>query len=545
MSEYERTILFEKEKGGQRRIAQAMARDASIENMELTRLIEGVEIRKMKGEIQREVMGIAYHSRQVRPDYLFAAIRGLKEDGHRFIEDALQRGARAVLLEEEREIPNGTAILVSNSRRALARIASNFYGNPSSRLKLIGVTGTNGKTTITYLLESIFKKAGHPAGVIGTVNYRYGQTAVSAPNTTPESLDLQRILAEMVDEGITHVITEVSSHGLDLDRVEACQFDGAVFTNLTQDHLDYHPSMAHYFESKKKLFSEHLVTSPKTRRFAVTNQDDPRGQTIVEGIGLPVFRYGLGPSCDISADRMVSTFEGLSCRIRTPRGAVAVRSSLIGGFNLYNVMAAVGTGIAMDIPLEVLKEGIEALKGVPGRLERVENERELYVFVDYAHTPDALERTLLALTSVLDEAGRVRSEEGEKVITVFGCGGDRDRTKRPRMGEVAAKLSDLVVLTSDNPRTEDPLAILDEVEKGVREAGLEKWARGEPEGWRRGKGYLKIADRREAIRTALRLSRPMDVILIAGKGHEDYQIIGKEKFPFDDRVEVKKALEAL
>ena len=513
--------------------------------MELTRLIEGVEVRRIDGETRREVEGIAYHSRQVRPGYLFAAIRGLAADGHRFIEDALQRGARAVLLEEEQKIPDGTAILVRDSRKALARIAANFYGNPSSRLKLIGVTGTNGKTTITYLLESIFKKAGHPAGVIGTISYRYGQTTVSAPNTTPESLDLQRVLAEMVDEGITHVIMEVSSHGLDLDRVQACQFDGAVFTNLTRDHLDYHSTMERYFESKRKLFSEYLMMSPKTGRFAVTNQDDPRGETIVEGIDLPVFRYGLGPSSEISAERVVSTFEGLSCRIRTPRGSVAVHSPLIGGFNLYNIMAAVGTGVAMDIPLEVLKDGVEALKGVPGRLERVENERGFYVFVDYAHTPDALERALLALTSVLDEEGRARSEEGEKVMTVFGCGGDRDRTKRPLMGEAAARLSDLVVLTSDNPRTEDPLAILDEVEKGVREAGLEKWTPGEPGGWRRGKGYLKIPDRREAIRTALRLSRPADVVLIAGKGHEDYQIVGKEKFPFDDRVEVKKALEAL
>ncbi len=231
--------------------------------MELTKLMEGVEIEKMTGETRRGVEGIAYHSQQVRKGFLFAAIRGLKTDGHRFIEDALQRGAETILLEEKREIPRATAIFVSNSRKALARVSANFYGNPSSRLKLIGVTGTNGKTTITYLLESIFKKASYPVGVIGTISYRYGQTVVSAPNTTPESLDLQRVLAEMVDEGITHVIMEVSSHGLDLDRVYGCEFDGAIFTNLTRDHLDYHPTMDHYFESKRKLFSDYPGDEPQ------------------------------------------------------------------------------------------------------------------------------------------------------------------------------------------------------------------------------------------------------------------------------------------
>jgi UDP-N-acetylmuramoyl-L-alanyl-D-glutamate--2,6-diaminopimelate ligase len=513
--------------------------------MELTKLMEGVEIKKMTGESRKEIKGVAYHSHQVRKGYLFAAIRGLKVDGHQYIEDALQRGAETVLLEEERKVPRGTAILVPNSRMALARIAANFYGNPSSRINLIGVTGTNGKTTITYLLESIFKKARHPAGVIGTINYHYGQTVVSAPNTTPESLDLQRILAEMVDEGITHVIMEVSSHGLDLDRIHGCQFDGAIFTNLTQDHLDFHPTMNHYFESKKKLFSDYLMKSPKARRFAVTNQDDPRGEAIVEGVDVPVFRYGLGPSCQISADQVTFTLEGLSCRVKTPGGLFPLQSQLIGGFNLHNIMAAVSTGVAMDIPLETMKDGIESMTGVSGRLERVENQKGIHVFVDYAHTPDALERSLMGLTSILEEKRRAWPQTEEKVITVFGCGGDRDRTKRPLMGEVAARLSDLVVLTSDNPRTEDPLAIVDEAEKGVQKTGLERWAPGELKAWRKKKGYCKVPDRREAIRTAVRLARPSDVVLIAGKGHEDYQIIGTKKFPFDDRVEVKRALEEL
>lgn len=513
--------------------------------MELTKLMEGVEIRGLTGEVRKDIKGIAYHSHEVRKGFLFAAVRGLKVDGHRYIEDALQRDAEAVLLEEERKISRGTTILVPNSRRALARIAANFYGNPSSKIKLIGVTGTNGKTTITYLLESIFRKARFPVGVIGTINYHYGQTVVAAPNTTPESLDLQRIMAEMVDEGVTHVIMEVSSHGLGLDRVYGCQFDGAIFTNLTQDHLDYHSTMDHYFESKKKLFSDYLMKSPKTRRFAVTNQDDPRGEAIVEGVDLPIFRYGLDPSCPVSADQANFTFEGLSCRIKTPGGSLQIHSHLIGGFNLHNIMAAVATGVAMELSLESIKDGIESVRGVSGRLEKVENQKGIHILVDYAHTPDALERSLKGLVSIVEEKRRARAQAEEKIITVFGCGGDRDRTKRPLMGEVAGRWSDLVVLTSDNPRTEDPLAIVDEAEEGVKKIGLEKWDPGGLKAWRMKRGYVKVPDRREAIRTAIRLARPSDVVLVAGKGHEDYQVIGTKKFPFDDRVEVKRALEEL
>jgi UDP-N-acetylmuramoyl-L-alanyl-D-glutamate--2,6-diaminopimelate ligase len=502
--------------------------------MKLRKILEGVEIKKMTGETQKEIEGIAYHSKQVGEGFLFAAIRGLEFDGHQFIDEAMERGAEAVLLEEGQEIPNRTMIFVPNSRQALATISSNFYGNPSSRVRLIGITGTNGKTTTTYLLESILKRAGYDVGVIGTINYRFGQKTISAPNTTPESLDLQRILWEMVKEGTSHVIMEVSSHGLDLDRVFGCQFDGVIFTNFTSDHLDYHKTLGHYFESKRKLFSESLIESRKAKRFAVTNHDDPRGEEIVKGIGLPVIRYGLNSSCDISADQVVSTFEGLSCRIRTPKGKFSVHSKLMGGFNLYNILAAVATGIGMDIPLEAIKNGVEGLEGVSGRFEKVGNRRRMNVIVDYAHTHDALERVLVGLRSIQSHG---------KIITVFGCGGDRDRTKRPLMGEVAGRYSDLAILTSDNPRTEDPLAIMDEVEKGLKSLPLKEWHQDEMESWRSKKGYLKVPDRREAIRTAIGLAQPLDTVLIAGKGHEDYQIIGKKKFPFDDRVEARKALE--
>jgi len=507
--------------------------------MELRKLLEGVEVKKIAGDPLKEVEGIAYHTKQIGKGFLFAAIRGLEADGHQFIEEAVQKGAGVVVSEEEREVSDRTLILVPNSRRALAKISSNFYGDPSSRLKLIGITGTNGKTTTTYLLESIFRKAGCDVGVIGTINYRFGQKTTPAPNTTPESLDLQRILWEMVKEGTSHVIMEVSSHGLDLDRVFGCQFDGVVFTNLTSEHLDYHKTLEKYFESKKKLFSDYLVESRKKRRFAVTNHDDPRGGKMVEGIDLPVIRYGLSPSCDITADQVTSSFEGLSCRVRTPRGDLSLRSKLIGDFNVYNILAAVSVGIGMEVPLETLKKGVEGLEGVSGRFEKVENTRGFHVIVDYAHTHDALERVLLGLKGIIENG----TQNHGKMITVFGCGGDRDRTKRPLMGEVAGKYSDLAILTSDNPRTEDPLAILEEVEKGFKSLPLREWHPDEIELWRSKKGYLKVPDRREAIRMAIRLAQPSDTVLIAGKGHEDYQIVGKKRFPFDDRIEAQKALE--
>ena len=507
--------------------------------MELTKLLEGVEISRIGGETRREIEGITYHSRRVEKGFLFAAIRGMESDGHQFIGEAIDRGAVAVLLEQEREIGGRTMIRVPNSRQALARVSSNFYGNPSSRVTLIGITGTNGKTTTTYLLESILKQAGYAVGVIGTVNYRYGQKRIPAPNTTPESLDLQRMLWEMAEEKVTHVIMEVSSHGIDLDRVFGCEFDGVIFTNFTSDHLDYHKTLSQYFDSKKRLFSESLMKSPKRRRFAVTNDDDPRGEEIVEGIDLPIIRYGLNPSCDFSADQLTSTFDGLSCRIRTPKGEFSIHSRLIGEYNLYNILAATAAGMAMGLSLETLREGVAKLDGVVGRFEKVENPRGIHVIVDYAHTHDALERVLLGLKGILGSSTR---NDG-KVITVFGCGGDRDRTKRPLMGEVAGRYSDLSILTSDNPRTEDPLAIMDEVEKGLQSLPLTEWQKSEISSWRSKKGYLKIPDRRKAIQMAIQLAQPFDVVLIAGKGHEDYQIIGKEKFPFDDRVEARKALE--
>ncbi len=507
--------------------------------MELNQLLEGVEIRRVIGETRKEIKGIAYHSKKVNPGDLFVALRGWEVDGHRFIDEAIANGAEAVLLEEEVEVEDRTSIFVPNSRKALARVASNFYGDPSNRMSLIGITGTNGKTTTSFLLESILRKAGWQVGVIGTINYRYGQYVFPAWNTTPESLDLQRMLSEMSEGGISHVVMEVSSHGLDLDRVYGCQFDGAIFTNFTSDHLDYHQTLERYFESKRKLFYELLPESRKPHRFAVTNADDPKGEEIVKGVDLSILRYGLDKPCDVFATDVSLTFEGISCEIRTPKGPFSLHSKLIGRFNLYNILSAVAAGFGMGLPLEVLKEGAEAVEGISGRLEKVPNSKSIHIIVDYAHTRDALERVLLGLKNTLSHPSGGR----RRLITVFGCGGDRDRTKRPLMGEVAARHSDLVVLTSDNPRTEDPLAIMEEVEKGFQNLSLEELDRDRWNEWRSKKGYVKIPDRREAIRLAVRSAHPEDIVLIAGKGHEDYQIIGKQKFPFDDRIEARKALE--
>lgn len=506
--------------------------------MELNKLLEGVEVRRIVGETRKEIQGIAYHSKEVRPGFLFAALRGFETDGHHFIDDAIERGAEAILLEEGPEVKGKTLIFVPNSRQALARVSKTFYGNPSSQISLVGVTGTNGKTTTTFLLESILNQGGFSVGVIGTINYRYRQKVLPASNTTPESLDLQRILREMLEEGVSHVVMEVSSHGLDLGRILGCEFDGAVFTNFTSDHLDYHQTLERYFESKRKLFSQYLMNSQKKGRFAVTNGDDPRGEDIVREIDLPILRYGLESTCDVSAKEIRLSFEGISCQINTPKGGFSIRSKLTGRFNLYNILAAVATGVGLGLSPEVLKAGVERIEGVSGRFEKVENQKGIYVIVDYAHTHDALERVLFGLKDMLTS-----SQNKGKIITVFGCGGDRDRTKRPRMGEVAARYSDLVVLTSDNPRTEDPLLIIEEVEQGFHLHSLEEWHPDRMETWRIRKGYLKIPDRREAIRRAIRIALPGDIVLIAGKGHEDYQIIGKKKIPFDDRIEAKRALE--
>ena len=418
------------------------------------------------------------------------------------------------------------------SREALAQVASAFFGDPSLSLTVIGITGTNGKTTTSYLLESILGEAGEKTGIVGTVNYRYAGQVRPAATTTPESLDLQRLLAGMREAGVTHAVLEVSSHALDMQRVKGCNFDVALFTNLTRDHLDYHGSMEKYFQAKKLLFTEALRESRKKNLFSVINSDDPRGEDLRRSAVGTIFRYGVKSRGEVYPERFSVDLDGIRAEIVTPRGKLEIASPLIGLHNLYNILAAVSVAEALEISPEVTARGVARMARVPGRLDRVPEGEGIRIFVDYAHTPDALERALETL----------RSARPARLLVIFGCGGDRDRGKRPAMGKAAALGSDWAVVTSDNPRTEDPLRILEEVEDGIRETGRprltpEDLAAGEESG-----GYFVIPDRCEAISRTIGAARPGDVILIAGKGHEDYQILGARKIHFDDREEALAAL---
>lgn len=496
--------------------------------MQLGRLLEGVEIRNFRGDPQLEIVGLEYDSRAVRGGCLFAALRGHTQDGHRFIQEAIRNGAVAVVAESAEAVgdPDGdiAMIQVRDSRKALSRLAVRFYNRPFEGINLIGITGTNGKTTTSYMMESILAHSGAKPGVIGTINYRLAGQTWEAPITTPESSDLMRILRSMADAGATDVLVEVSSHALDQGRVMDCPFRIGIFTNISRDHLDYHQSMESYFEAKSLLFRGLGKKGNGNTPSAVINVDDPKGQELVKRTEAPVITYGLGSDCHVRASQVRATIEGLTARLITPTGEIDIRSPLIGDFNIYNILAASAGALCMGIDLNAIGSGIAHLKKIPGRLELVKNSRSLSIVVDYAHTPDALSKALKA----------IRPLAKGRLITVFGCGGDRDKGKRSQMGRVAGGHSDVVFITSDNPRTEDPAAIATEIEAGVREAGLSR-LKGHPGARPEHPGYILDLDRRNAIHRAVEMAEGGDLILIAGKGHEDYQIIGKEKRPFDDR----------
>jgi len=497
------------------------------------------EVEEAQGDLDRRVDGLTYDSRRVRDGSVFFAIPGEKLDGHEFIGEAIRRGAAAVVLLHGSAPPGGTFVRVNDVRRAMGLWSAHFYGRPSERLTLTGVTGTNGKTTVSYLLESILSAARLEPGVIGTVNYRYRGRQVPSHHTTPESLDLQALLAEMSQAGVKSVAMEVSSHALAQERVRGLEFDLALFTNLSRDHLDYHADMEDYFRAKSKLFTDHLKHSKKNKRAAVIYGGDPHGEVLIRQIRsteIDVWSYGESPQWDVHPLEVESDVGGQRGKLQARDQQIEFSSSLIGAANLQNIMGAAAAGLALGLPAHVIAAGIERLKAVPGRVEKVDNALGLAVLVDYAHTPDALEKVLSA----------VRPLTQARVVTVFGCGGDRDRGKRPLMGEIAARRSDLIVVTSDNPRTENPLAILSEVEAGVQKTGLQKIAAPRRDAARAGcefsdlqlsmvRGYYVEADRRSAIHIALRAARPGDVVLIAGKGHEDYQILGEKRIHFDDR----------
>jgi UDP-N-acetylmuramoyl-L-alanyl-D-glutamate--2,6-diaminopimelate ligase len=488
------------------------------------------------GLLNREVRDLVHDSRKVKPGFLFVAVRGFHSDGHQFISQAIQRGAMAVVAETPGGPPTPSdtpIIIVDNTRRALALLADAFFGHPSKRLKLIGITGTNGKTTTSYLLKSVIEAAGHTAGLIGTIDYRVGEKVYPAPNTTPESLELQRLMSEMLAHGADHCVMEVSSHALALGRTVGCEFAAAGFTNLTQDHLDFHESMDAYFQAKLALFSS---LSPES--WAIINSDDACGVEIVRKTRARVITTGFSDRATVRpAGPIRHGINGLTFDAVSPVGMVPVESPLIGRFNIYNILTAIGFGAALGISCDQIARGIKDMIAVPGRMENVVEGQPFGVVVDYAHTEDAIVRLLEAVREVV--SGRI--------ITVFGCGGDRDRSKRPKMGAAAANGSDLVIITSDNPRTEDPSGIIRDIEGGLVDVGMKITA---PEGAQHrvsGKTpYLVIPDRHTAVAAAVGLANPGDLVVLAGKGHEDYQIIGETKMHFDDREvareEIRKRL---
>jgi UDP-N-acetylmuramoyl-L-alanyl-D-glutamate--2,6-diaminopimelate ligase len=511
--------------------------------MRLKEFVALEEVEEAEGNLNQEVSGLAYNSRSVRPGEVFFAIPGVKLDGHDFIPQAIHQGAVAVIVSKKTTCPPGaTLIRVRDVRRTMGLWSAQFFGSPSRKLKLVGVTGTNGKTTVTYLVESILAAAGMAPGVIGTINYRYRGHELPSHHTTPESLDLEGLLAEMERAGAQSVAMEVSSHALAQERVRGLEFDVAVFTNLSRDHLDYHADMDDYFRAKSRLFTDYLKSSSKPNKAAVIYGEDPRAEELLNqlrGQRLELWTYGESERWDVHPVSVQSDVAGLRGTIQVKSHLLEISSALIGAANLRNVLGAVAVGFALGISPDPVIQGIQRLRAVPGRLEKVENELGISTLIDYAHTPDALEKVLTA----------VRALTRNKVVTVFGCGGDRDRGKRPLMGEIAARLSDLVVLTSDNPRTEAPLTILHEIEAGVQKTGLKEFpisslgSQSAKLGSKR--GYCVEADRRQAIRIALGAARNGDLVLIAGKGHEDYQILGTQKIHFDDREVARDELERI
>lgn len=485
-------------------------------------------------------------SRDVTPGALFVAIVGSSTDGHRFLKDAIERGASAVVVSRDVEVPpQVVCIRVDETREALTHLAAVFFGDPSRALTLIGITGTNGKTTSTYLIEAIFAAAGYKPGVIGTVNYRYLGNILPSPNTTPDLVTFSRLLRSMQDAGVDCVIAEVSSHALDQKRVEGLHFDAGVFTNLTRDHLDYHGDFESYFQAKRRLFTELLGSSAKPLTVAITNCDDEAGRQLRAQAQAKI-RWGFshtvqtgklqaetGYELQVLESRL--DFHGIDARVSTPRGILHLKSRLLGPHNLENLLGAAGVALGLGIEIPVIEQALETFRAVPGRLEEVEvptlaSQSSPKVLVDYAHTDDALERVLSCLRPLVPGA----------ILTVFGCGGDRDKGKRPLMGAAAAHYSELSILTSDNPRTEDPQAILDDILPGIP-ADVSDWSVDQP--LVPGARFKRVeSDRRQAIRTAIWAAQPGDVVLIAGKGHEDYQIIGTEKLHFDDREEAMTAL---
>ena len=489
---------------------------------ELAQALRGqVDVLEQAGDFKVSLTAITDDSRAVRAGSLFVAVKGEQVDGHRYIPSALASGAAAVVMQEVVAGIDRPFLRVADSRKALGCLGSRFYGDPSGRLRMIGITGTNGKTTTSYVCKALLEAVGGRVGLVGTVAYQIGNEIIPASHTTPGALELQQLLKRMVDGGCSAAVMEVSSHALAQDRVSGCEYDVAVFSNLTQDHLDFHKTMEEYFQAKLRLFTG-LTGTKKPNKRAIVNNDDPSGPRIAALCTVPVWTYGIKERSDLRAEQVHLALSGTTFMAATPAGTFPVESHLVGEHNVYNMLAAIGVALHEGATIDQVREAVTHITNVPGRFERVMAGQSFTVVVDYAHTEDALVRLLTAAQAL--KAGRI--------ITVFGCGGDRDRGKRPKMGRAAVLQSDVVILTSDNPRTENPLSILDEVEAGVRDALQQRLH----------VTYRKVADRREAITIAMREAQPGDMVLIAGKGHEDYQIIGTKKFHFDDREVARDAI---
>ncbi|OEH93947.1 UDP-N-acetylmuramoyl-L-alanyl-D-glutamate--2,6-diaminopimelate ligase [Bacillus solimangrovi] len=483
--------------------------------MDLQTVLKALQFYHVHIEGNPMISGIEMDSRKVKDGHLFVCLKGYTVDGHDFAERAVQAGAVAIVAEKELDVKVPT-IIVSDSHRALAILSNYYYGQPTKHMRLIGVTGTNGKTTTTHMMEKIFQHYEEKTGLIGTIHIKIGEQTFPVANTTPESVVLQQSFHQMKESGVQTAIMEVSSHALEMGRVHGCDFDIAVFTNLTQDHLDYHKTVDEYRNAKGLLFSQlgntYSIDNPK---FAVLNADDEASAKYARNTAAHVLTYGIDNESDITAVDIHMTSSGTSFVLVTPIGTIKVNMKFVGRFNVYNVLAAASAAIASHIPLKVIKEAIELMSGVPGRFELVDVGQPFSVIVDYSHTPDSLENALQAIKDI--SKGRI--------FCVCGCGGDRDRTKRPLMAQIAVNHSNLAIFTSDNPRSEDPKQILLDMEQGVTS-----------------NNYKVIVDRREAIQYAISEASEGDVILIAGKGHETYQIIGKDTFDFDDRLVAKEAI---
>ena len=496
--------------------------------MTVAELLKDIKARRISGDLNREVKGIAYDSRLIKNDYLFTAIKGFSTDGHIYIENAISRGAVAVVAEESVNFCGSAAFIeVDDSRQAIAVLSAAFYKNPSSKLSLIGITGTNGKTTTSYITKSILDAWGRRVGLLGTIRYITGDRVIKAIHTTPESLDLQMYLREMLDSHAEYAVLEVSSHALALKRVEGCSFKVGVFTNFTQDHLDFHGTMDGYFSAKTKLFDY-----VEDGGYAVLNRDDPRLRDLAGRLKCNVITCGLEEGAMLRAVNINSNklknppvpplvkggeggFSGLSFVIKTPSGELFIDSPLVGQNNVYNILMSVGIAYALGVSSDAIIKGIREVKPVEGRFEKIDEGQRFLCILDYAHTEDALQR-------LIQEARLITKG---KVITVFGCGGDRDRGKRLKMGAVATELSDVVIITSDNPRSEDPMQIINEIIKGIRKDN-----------------YTVLPERAEAVNKAVSIAEEGDTVLLAGKGHEDYQEIKGVRHPFSDREAFSKAV---